>query len=119
MSNRTERANAEIQKAIMTIFAERLNDPRLSKLITITYVSTSPDFNYCKVGISILTSDEKEKNDIFNVLRGSVAFVRKNLCEMVRMPSAPRLNFILDEGATHSDRINEILKNLDIPTEEN
>ena len=117
MSTRTERANAEIQKALMTIICEKLNDPRLSKLITVTNVNTTPDFAYCTVSISILESDSKTRKQTFDILKGSATFVRKNLCQMVKMPTAPRLRFVLDDGAIHSDRINEILKNLDIPNE--
>lgn len=117
MSTRTERANAEIQKALMVILTEKLNDPRLSKFITITNVSVTPDFSYCTVNVSILDKDEKQRNDTFDILKGSATYIRKSLCQMVKMPVAPRLRFVLDDGAIHSDRINEILKNLDIPNE--
>lgn len=117
MSTRTQRANAEIQKALMTIISEKLNDPRLTKLITVTNVSVTPDFAYCTVYTSILDADEKERNQIFDILKGSASFIRKNLCQMVKMPMAPKLRFVLDDGAIHSDKINEILKNLDIPNE--
>ena len=119
MSNRTERANAEIQKALMDILTNDLNDPRLSDLITVTNVSVSPDFHYCKVFVSILEQDKTKRDQMFGILKGSASFIRKLLTESVRMPYSPRLTFILDEGASHSDRINEILRNLDIPQEDN
>ena len=36
---------------------------------------------------------------------------------MVDLPYTPKLNFILDEGAKHSDDINAILETLNIPKE--
>ena len=119
MSNRTDRANAEIQRALMNIISMELNDPRLSQIITVTSVSVSSDFNYCKVFVSILNQDETERNNIFGVLKGSASFIRRRLCDSVKLPYCPRLTFILDEGAIHSNRINDILKNLEIPEEEN
>ncbi len=115
MSNRTERASAEIQKALSEIILEELNDPRFSNLITITYVKTSPDFSSCKIGVSIFLKEKKEREDTLKLLIKSSGFIRRILTEKVKMPSSPKLIFILDEGAVHSDRINEILNTLKIP----
>ena len=35
----------------------------------------------------------------------------------MKLPYTPELTFVLDEGAKHSDKINEILSTLDIPEE--
>ena len=118
MSNRTDRANAEIQRAIMNILSQEINDPRLAQFITVTSVSVSPDFNYCKVFVSILQQDKKKRDEIYAILKGSASFIRKRLTESVKLPYSPRLNFILDEGALHSDKINQILKDLNIPKED-
>ena len=66
-----------------------------------------------------MSADENERKQAFNILKGSASYIRKTLCDMIKLPYSPRLNFILDEGAIHSNRINEILKNLNIPQEDN
>ena len=115
MSNRMERANAEIQKAISEILLKDMNDPRFSSLITVTDVKTTPDFKYCKIKVGVLDKDEKEREFMLSLLKKSSSYIRKQLCQNIRMPSAPFLIFELDEGVLHSERINQILENLVIP----
>lgn len=115
MSNRMERANAEIQKAISEIFLKEMNDPRFSSLITVTDVKTTPDFKYCKVKVGVLDKNESAKQLTMSLLKKSSSYIRTQLCQKVRMPSAPFLTFELDEGVSHSERINQILENLVIP----
>lgn len=115
MSNRMERANTEIQKAISEIFLKDMNDPRFSSLMTVSDVKTTPDFKYCKVKVSVLEKNESERQLMLSLLKKSSSYIRKLLCENVKMPSAPFLTFELDEGVLHSERINEILENLVIP----
>lgn len=115
MSNRMLRADAEIQKALSDILLRDMNDPRFSSLITITSVKTTPDFKYCKVNVSVLSQNASERQLMLGLLKKSGTYLRTMLCEKVKMPSAPFLTFELDEGAIHSERINQILETLVIP----
>ena len=111
---RTERANSEVERALNNILKTKINDPRLNEFITITFVELSVDFRHCKVGISVYTGD---KNVVINQLRKSEGFIKRELIREVKLPYTPKLTFILDEGAQHSDNINAILSTLDIPKE--
>ena len=102
-SIRTERANSEVERALNDILRNKINDPRLNEFITITFVKLSVDFRYCKVGVSVYTGD---KNVVINQLRKSEGFIKRELVKMIDLPYTPKLNFILDEGAKHSDDIN-------------
>ena len=62
MSKRQERANSEIQKCLIEIIKDKMNDPRLNKIISVTEVKVSPDFKYCKVKISVLDLKDIEDN---------------------------------------------------------
>lgn len=113
---RQERANAEISKALDVILREKINDPRIKRLfITITYVKTSADFRHAKVGFSVLYGN---KNDAQKLLQKMEGFIKKELLQMVKLPYAPELVFIADIGEENSERINDILKSLDIPKED-
>lgn len=117
MSNiRQERANAEISKALNKILHEKVNDPRIQdKFITITFVKTSADFRHAKVGFSVLNANKYDTQKLLQKIEG---FIKKELLQMVKLPFAPELEFIADIGEENSERINEILKTLDIPHEE-
>ena len=113
MSNRQERANSEIQKCLIEIIQEKMNDPRLNKIISVTEVKVSPDFKYCKVKISVL--DIKDIESVASVLQKSEGFIKKELGKMLDMPFMPKLKFEVDKGAISTMRVEEILKNLHIP----
>lgn len=113
MSNRQERANSEIQKCLIEIIQEKMNDPRLNKIISVTEVKVSPDFKFCKVKISVL--DVKDIEQVTNILQKSEGYIKKELGKMLDMPYMPKLKFEVDKGAISTMRVEEILKNLNIP----
>ena len=115
MSNRMDRANSQIQKCIADIIQNKLNDPRLDKLIYVSEVNATPDFKYCKVKLAYDSEDKAEIQEVVAVLKKSEGFIKKNLVSMVRMPQVPKLIFEIDKGTAATIRINEILKTLDIP----
>ncbi len=115
-SIRTERANSEVEKVLADIISNRLNDPRLSnEFITVTYAHLSVDFRHCKVGISVYSENE---DVVIRQLRKSEGYIKHELVKEVKLPYTPELTFVLDEGAKHSDKINEILSTLNIPEED-
>jgi len=115
-SVRQERANSEIIDALSYIIREKVNDPRIKgEIITLTYVKTSPDFRYCKVGVSVLGN---RSSFVVSVLKKCEGFIKRELINMIKLPYAPKLDFTVDLGEQNSERINEILKNLDSPAEE-
>lgn len=118
MSNRMQRADAEIQRAISEILLKEMADPRLSSVVTVTSVKTTPDFKWCKIKVSVLSNEKAEREEVISLIRKSASFIRTRLVNLVRMPSAPKLVFDLDEGASHSERINQILEGLVIPPAE-
>jgi len=115
MSTRIDRANSEIQRCIADIIQNKMNDPRLRQLIYVSEVSVTPDFKYCKVKLGIDQEDEKVLNEIISTLQKSEGFIKRELANMVKMPQVPKLSFVVDKGTQATIRINEILKNLNIP----
>lgn len=118
MSIRFERANSELQRCISNIIQNQLNDPRLNPLIYVSEVEVTPDFKYCKVKIALDSEDEKELEETIAVLQKSEGFIKKQLSQMVRMPYMPKLNFVIDKGTQATIRVNELLKGLNIPHED-
>lgn len=116
MTNRQQRANSEILKCLTEIIKDKMNDPRLDKIISVTEVSVSPDFKFCKVKISVL--DVKDIEGVTKVLQKSEGFIKRELGKMLDMPFMPKLKFEVDKGAISVLRVEEILKNLNIPPEE-
>ena len=116
MSNRMERANSEIQRCLISIIQTKMNDPRLNKIVSITEVNVTPDFKYCKAKVSVVKPEEAP--EIVKVLQKSEGYIKRELVEMVDMPQVPKINFVVDKSTLNSIRVEEILRSLNIPAEE-
>lgn len=113
---RMDRANSEIQKALIEIVHSKMNDPRLKTIVSITEVDTTPDFKYCKAKVSVLNVDEISV--VTNLLQKSEGFIKRELAKMVKMPQVPKINFVVDKSTLSAIRVEEILRDLVIPPEE-
>ena len=116
MSNRQERASSEIQKCLIEIIQHKMNDPRLNQVISLTEVKVSPDFQFCKVKVSVL--DLKEAKNVVNVLQKSEGFIKRELKDMIDLPYMPKFKFEVDKGTASVIKVEEILKKLDNTKEE-
>lgn len=116
MSNRIERANSEIQRCLIEIIKNKMNDPRVNKIVSITEVNVTPDFKYCKAKVSVL--DLKDIEKVTTVLQSSEGFIKRELAKMVDMPQVPKITFVVDKSTANALRVEEILKTLNIPAKE-
>lgn len=115
MSNRIDRANSQIQKALQTILHDHMNDPRIDDFVGVSEVKVTPDFRFCKVKISITDGNYAKADTVISVLKKSEGYIKHLLSEMLDMPHVPKLDFIFDKNMLNAIRINEILSNLNIP----
>ncbi len=116
--NRLQRVNSEIKKAISTILAEDIRDPRLNGLISITRVETTNDLSHCTIYVSVYAKDKIEQKINFNTLKHSAGFIRKLLSSRVDLRITPELHFKLDEGFDNSEKMTKLIESLNIPKEE-
>ena len=115
MSFRFDRANKEIQRCISIIIQTKMNDPRIDPLLYVSDVNLTADFKYCKVKIALDSDDHNKLQNMLEILKKSEGFIKRELADMVKMPSIPKLIFELDKGTSATIRVNEILKSLNIP----
>ena len=120
MSNRMMRADSEISKVLSDIIQNRLSDPRFSEeIITVTKVNTSSDFRHCKIWVSVLSNNQIMKNKIIDLLKKSSGFIKRELSQDLDLPFIPELVFELDENLEYSEKINNILSELNVSKENN
>ena len=114
MSNRIDRANSQIQKALQTILHDHMNDPRIDDFVGVSEVKVTPDFRFCKVKISITDGNYSKADTVISVLKKSEGYIKHLLSEMLDMPHIPKLDFIFDKNMLNAIRINELLNGLKI-----
>lgn len=106
-NNRIGRINEEIQKELSTLLPN-VKDPRVSGMISITAVETTPDLRYAKIFISPL---EKENGtDIMKGLKSASGWLRRELGHNLDLRYTPELSFVLDDSIDKGAHILDLLR---------
>ena len=108
MAHRIERVNSLIRQEISELLQRQIKDPRLSGLVSITEVDTSPDLKYAKVFISGMC-DEGEKKETLSVLVSASGFLRNELARRLRLRHIPELDFRWDDSIEQGAHILELI----------
>lgn len=110
-SNRIGRINEEIQRELSSLIPN-VKDPRVSGMISVTAVDTTPDLRYAKIYISVL-----DKGDCAQVLKGlksAAGYLRRELGRMLQLRYTPELTFVLDDSIDQGAHILEMLRNPEV-----
>ena len=110
MSNRLNKIDEEIVKALSMIFRDEIKDPRIDGMITISEARITKDFSHCNVYVSIFNS--KNRDECFKTIKDSAGFLRKKLAERVDIRVMPELHFHLDETLDYVDKMNDVFKQI-------
>ena len=88
-----------------------VNDPRLSKFISVTEVTISPDLRHAKVYVSTLGS-EINKEDLLAGFNNASGFLRKELAAHLRLKQIPQLSFYYDDSIERGARLLKLMGEL-------
>lgn len=104
--------NSEIEKAISEIITYQLKNPAISGIISVTKVDTTNDLEYSKVYISVFTPNG-DKEEVFNQIKHSAGFIRRELCKKVQLRKVPFLTFYLDDSYNYGESIDGKLEEIE------
>ena len=107
-SNRIGRINEEIQRELASLIPN-VKDPRVSGLISVTAVDTTPDLRYAKIYISVL-----DKSDCAQVLKGlksASGYLRRELGHALQLRYTTELTFVRDDSIDQGAHILDMLRN--------
>lgn len=110
-SNRIGRINEEIQRELASLIPT-VKDPRVTGMISVTAVDTTPDLKYAKIYISVL--DKSDCEQVLKGLKSAAGYLRRELGHTLNLRSTPELTFIRDDSIDHGAHILEMLRNPDI-----
>jgi len=99
MSIRMDKINKEIQKQVMAVIQEDIDDPLLD-FLSITRVDTSSDLHEARIYFSLL--DESTYVKVGALLEKVNKFIRMNLGKRIRLKILPELKFIPDDTIKYS-----------------
>jgi ribosome-binding factor A len=114
-STRQHKYSKLIQKELSEIFLRDKRGILDNTFITIADVRMSPDLGVARVYISMLLAKEKDKTlDNINQHKGEIRKALGNrIGKQVRI--VPELIFFKDEVEENASRMDELIKNLNIP----
>jgi ribosome-binding factor A len=109
MTRRAERVSNLIRQEICQLLQEQVNDPRLSGLISVTKISTSPDLKQAKVYVSVL-GEQANKNEILQGFKSASGFFRKELSRRLILRFIPELSFEYDDSIEHGAKVLKLIE---------
>lgn len=114
-SRRQEKIARVIKEAASDIISNRLSDPRIEGLVSITEVDTSPDLKNATIYLSILAVDDKIAERTFEAITHARGFIQTEIGRRMTTKYYPKLTIRHD---TKVKKTLETLKLIDQATEE-
>jgi len=96
VSYRNGRINEEIKKDVSNTIQNKIKDPRLSAMVSVTKVDTTKDLSYTKIYVSIF-GNELAKKETIQALKSSTGLIRKELGIHVKLRHVPQIIIEIDE----------------------
>lgn len=111
-NHRLERINEEYKKALSTIIADEVRDPRITAMVSVTGADVTNDLKQCKVYLSIYGTSKEEEDETFAAINNARGFIRTRLSRTVNLRNTPELKFIRDTSIDYGMKMDELIKKI-------
>ena len=112
MRIRPERVAHKMRREIADILENRLRDPRLGSMVSITDVEVTQDLSFARVYVSTLHGGA-ERERLLETLNSAAGFVRHELRPRLGLREVPEVRFVFDESMERGARVDEILRKIE------
>ena len=106
-SNRIGRINEEIQRELSNLIRS-VKDPRVTGMISVTAVDTTPDLKFAKIYISVL--DKSDCTQVLKGLKSASGWLRRELGHSLNLRYTPELTFVRDDSIDQGAHILDLLR---------
>lgn len=108
---RPERVAHLMQREVADILQNKMRDPRVASMVSVTDVEIAQDLSFAKVFVSILAEGE-ERDRTLRALASAAGFVRHELAPRMGLREMPELRFVLDDSLQRGARVDDLLRRL-------
>ncbi len=113
--NKLGRIEEDIKYYLNKILTEKVKNPNVDGMISITKVNVTKDLKYAKVFLSIFGA--KNSNSVLKEIEKSKGYIKRELGLVLKARNIPELVFEMDTSMEYGSRMNEIIENLNITKE--
>jgi ribosome-binding factor A len=106
-----EHLREDLRREIGWTIANRVRDPRVPSVVTVTDIALSPDTRTASVFVSVYGTD-KEREGALAALNRAAAFIQNTVAKRVSARHFPRLSFRADDSIERGMRIDGILREI-------
>lgn len=111
VSRRQRRVSELIHEELSEVLQKKVSDPRL-RALTVTTVEISPNLRQAHVYVSTL-GDQEASRAALTALERASGYLRRELGSRLSLRYVPALTFHLDESLQRSERIMELLRQIE------
>ena len=109
--DRIDRINEEIQRELAALIPT-VKDPRVSGMISVTAVETTPDLKFAQIYISAL--DKGGEEQVLKGLKSASGYLRRELGRSLNLRYTPELTFVRDDSINKGAHILEMLRDPEV-----
>ena len=110
-NNRIGRINEEIQREMSSLI-RTVKDPRVTGMISVTAVDTTPDLKFAKIYVSVL--DKSDCDQVLKGLKSASGYLRRELGRNLKLRNTPELTFVPDDSIDKGAHILDMLRNPEV-----
>ena len=97
-SRRLEKVSKIVMETVSDVLQNRLADPRVGGMVSVTRVELAPDLRNANVFLSVLGLEEKQQKLCVQAVQHAHGFVQSQLARRLAMKTCPKLKFELDDS---------------------
>jgi len=106
---RSHRVADFIQREIVDLIRNEVNDPRMSEMLTVSSVEVSRDLGTAKIHYTILNAEDGEREDTEEALKKANGFLRRKLASRLNTRSVPQLRFYYDDSIERGAHMSSLI----------
>jgi len=111
-SRRLERAGNIVRQTVSDAIQNRLSDPRIRGLISVTRVEIAGDLQVARVYLSMLGVDERGQKLNLRAIRHARGYVQSLLADRLTTRVCPTLSFYLDDSLKKGYELGKLIDQL-------
>ncbi len=108
-NRRLSQISEEMRRVISDIVQNKIKDPRIPSITSISHVEVTNDLSYADCYVSVL-GDNHNKEDVLEALEQAKGYIKILIGERMRLRSMPEFRFKIDESIERGAYMDKLIE---------